>query len=276
MAPEHVEAPAADAVGEPYSTELEPVKGPDICIKPGGRATKAFEVDQEILRGIPLHWALRRPQVWIWPRLHRRSHRSSKLWSLCLPTSKLDVFLSHSWRTPGRQKILGLLLHSCWLSALLGWCLSTGLVLCLRLQGLLDEPFQRILSIAGVEYECGASYWLLLAGPVGLLGGLFVSLYFPLKSRLCFLDIACVHQGDEELLQRGISNIGGCLAVSRELLLLYHPTYFSSRLSAFPFDVFWELGSCAEAFGACSSWQLSARQIRQDPSRYCHSSSSAW
>lgn len=233
---EHVKAPVAAALGDSYSNELEPVKGPDICIKLEGYATKAysksFEVDQEVLRGIPLHWALRRPQVWIQPRLYRRSHLSSKLWSVCLPTSNLDVFLSHSWRTPGSQKILGLLLHSCWLYALLGWCLPTGLVLFLRLQGVLDEPFQRILSIAGVEYECGSSYWLLLAGPVGLLGGLFASLYFPLKSRLCFLDIGCVHQGDEELLQRGISNIGGCLAVSRELLVLYHPTYFSSRLAS--------------------------------------------
>ena len=239
--PEHVQAPvneAETAVGASYSAQLGPVESgaemqdsmPTIQDR---RLTKALEVDLEILRGMPLHRALRRPQIWIQPRLYRHTHRSAQLWLASLPTSSLDIFLSHSWRTPGSQKILGLLLQEGWLHALLGWFLLTGLFLYLRLQCILDAPLKRTLLVAGVRYECDSTYWLVIAGAVGLLGGFFLSLYFPLKSRLCFLDIACVHQGDQELLLRGISNIGGCLAVSRELQVLYHPTYFTSHPARF-------------------------------------------
>ena len=118
-----------------------------------------------------------------------------------------------------------------WLHGLLGWLLLTAATLCLRLNGLLDEPLQRTLSVGGVRYRCGSNFWLIIAGGAGVVVGFFLSLYFPLRRRLCFLDIACVHQGDEELLRRGISNIGGCLSVSHELQVLYHPTYFTSLLT---------------------------------------------
>ena len=237
---EHVQAPvheAETAVGASYSAALGPVESGGVQESVGSpqerRITKALEVDLEILRGMPLHCALRRPRIWIQPRLYRHTHRSAGLWLASSPTSSLDIFLSHSWRTPGSQKILGLVLQAGWLHALAGWCLLTGLVLYLRLEGILDAPLRRTLLVAGVRYECDSTYWLVIAGAVGLLGGFFLSLYLPLKSRLCFLDIACVHQGDQELLLRGISNIGGCLAVSRELQVLYHPTYFTSHPTRF-------------------------------------------
>ena len=206
--------------------------GEDLVTTPVQCAT-SFEVDEEILRGVPLRWALRRPSLWVQPQLYRQTHRSAQLWSSSLPTKSLDVFISHSWQTPGSQKMLAFLLQLGWLHGLLGWSLATGLVLGLRLQGILDEPLQRTLVLAGVRYECGATYWLLIAGAAGLLLGFLFSLYLPVKNRFCFLDIACVHQGDQEMLRRGISNIGGCLAVSRELQVLYHPTYFTSRPTRF-------------------------------------------
>ena len=229
-----VEGPETPVAASPSAQSQSVESGGDISVTTQEKfRTTALEVDLEILRGMPLHCALRCPQIWIQPRLYRHTHRSAGLWLASSPTSSLDIFLSHSWRTPGSQKILGLMLQAGWLHALAGWCLFTGLVLYLRVQGIFDAPLKRTLFIAGVGYECDSTYWLVIAGAVGLLGGFFSWLYLPLKSRLCFLDIACVHQGDQELLLRGISNIGGCLAVSRELQVLYHPTYFTSHPTRF-------------------------------------------
>ena len=132
---------------------------------------------------------------------------------------------------PAYGRFLALSMQNGWLHGLLGWLLLAALTLYLRLNAMLDEPLQRTLSVGGVEYEGGSNFWLVIAGGAGVLGGLFLSLYFPLRRHLCFLDIACVHQGDAELLRRGISNIGGCLSVSHELQVLYHPTYFTSCLA---------------------------------------------
>lgn len=269
----------------------EPGESEKIVTGPVKCAT-SFKVDKEIMRGVPLHWALRRPRIWIQPQLYRQTHRSAKLWSLSLQASSLDVFISHSWKTPGSQKILAFLLQVGWLHGLLGWCLATGLVFGLRLHGTLDQPLQRTLVVAGVQYVCGSTYWLLFAGAAGVLGGFVLSLYLPLKGRFCFLDIACVHQGDQEMLRRGISNISGCLAVSRELQVLYHPTYFTSRPTRFthfsepvcPFQAcLLHAGpSChacvtaCQAFGACSSWRRSARRIPRGLSPCCRSSFFYW
>lgn len=187
-----------------------------------------FHLDREVLRGIPLHHTLRWPRVWVQPGRYRRSHRSAWLYHASSLVEHLDVFLSHSWQTPGTQKLIALLLQTGWLHGLLGWLLFSAVALPLRLMGLVDQPFELTMTMAGSSFTASASYSLILAGGLGQAFGLLLSPYFQLRKRVCFLDIACVHQGDQELLQRGIGNIGGCLAVSEELRLLYHPSYFKS------------------------------------------------
>ena len=44
---------------------------------------------------------------------------------------------------------------------------------------------------------------------------------------MCFVDVACIHQADEDLMRRGIQSIGGFLSVSRELRILWSPVYLS-------------------------------------------------
>ena len=188
-----------------------------------------FKVDWEMLRGVPLHRALQRPRIWIQPERYRHSHRSEQLWSLSKASvERLDAFLSHSWRTSGASKLLALLLQNGWLYGLLGWLLMTALSHLLRLVDVMDAPLKVSFAGAGRQGDVYVSPYPLLLGFLGTLLGLVVSVYVPMKSQLCFLDIACVHQGDPELLRRGISNIGGCLSVSKELRVLYHPSYFTS------------------------------------------------
>lgn len=143
----------------------------------------------------------------------------------------LDVFLSHSWQAPGKWKILGLVLQTGWPHGLLGWLLFTIASCVLRALDLVQAPVEVTIFIAQAQRPQVWSYFPLLAGSLGLVLGVALSPYLPSKRSTCFLDLACVHQGDPELLERGIRNIGGCLSVSSELHVLYHPAYFSSRLS---------------------------------------------
>ena len=180
------------------------------------------------MRGIFLHHALQQPLIWLQPERFRQSHLSARLWSRSKMTQRFDAFMSHSWRTPGSSKLLALLLQNGWLHGLVGWFLMTSLALPLRLLDIIDSPFVVSLAGAGRQGKVSMSPWLLLLGSMGTLLGLVSSVWVPFGSQLCFLDIACVHQGDPELLRRGISNIGGCLSVSSELRVLYHPSYFRS------------------------------------------------
>ena len=87
------------------------------------------------------------------------------------------------------------------------------------------------MRIAGQVHAADTSPWVIVAGGLGAFLGLCLSVYVPLDKRPCFLDLACVHQGDRELQSRGIVNIGGCLSMSKELRVLYDPAYFQSCLA---------------------------------------------
>ena len=58
--------------------------------------------------------------------------------------------------------------------------------------------------------------------------GLLLSPYRPGEQRdVCFIDAACIHQTDVELMHRGIRSIGGFLLVARELRILWSSTYLT-------------------------------------------------
>lgn len=159
----------------------------------------------------------------------------------------------------------------CVAQALFGWLLATTLGVYLRVANLVDAPFHSGLGIRGNYYQhlgpdlseaaprCTFSYWLFLLGPMGLMAGLMVSPYLPRSESVCFLDLACIH-AESSLKRRGINNIGGCLAVSQELRVLYHPSNFTSNLAWISHTL------VAEASGACSSSQPSARLTQVVPS----------
>eukprot|EP00438_Fugacium_kawagutii_P029407 Skav223388 [mRNA] locus=scaffold2634:402611:404898:- [translate_table: standard] len=47
------------------------------------------------------------------------------------------------------------------------------------------------------------------------------------QKSVCFLDVACIHQTDKELMTRGIYGLGGFLRQSEELRVLWSPPYLS-------------------------------------------------
>ena len=58
--------------------------------------------------------------------------------------------------------------------------------------------------------------------------GLLLSPYRPGdQGDVCFIDVACIHQTDVELMHRGIRSIGGFLLAARELRILWSSTYLT-------------------------------------------------
>lgn len=187
-----------------------------------------LEPDHEIMRGIHLHLALQKKEFFTSPDLIRLTHRSDKVWNASTPVSSFDVFLSHTWRCNGRWKVVALVLQSGYSHGLIGWFLGVTLMLCLRGFDIVGDPWAAKVIMFGTEFTVGVSPWCGIAGGISLMLGLCLSPYLPLKTYMCFLDVACIHQGRTELFERGIYSIGGCLSVAKELRVLYSPSYVSS------------------------------------------------
>lgn len=89
-----------------------------------------------------------------------------------------------------------------------------------------------------MEYDAPISPWVIIAGWFSMILGVCSSPYLSLRRQICFLDMTSIHQSDNELLQRGIYSIGGCLSVSKELRVLYSPPYFGSLWCLFELVAF--------------------------------------
>lgn len=65
-----------------------------------------FDVDAEILRGIELQKSLQRfGKLWRESPLDMKMEERTGLWDKSHPVDGYDVFLSHTWLTPGRWKV---------------------------------------------------------------------------------------------------------------------------------------------------------------------------
>eukprot|EP00438_Fugacium_kawagutii_P021753 Skav206710 [mRNA] locus=scaffold99:304076:305722:+ [translate_table: standard] len=194
---------------------------------------KHMEIDEEVTRGIALQRALRCPELWTSPQEIRRKNRTAGVWNLSKRVSSFDIFLSHTWRTKGKWKVLALLMQSGWLHGLLGWSIGLAVMLCLRSFEIVSDPWNSVLAAGNQARSTPLSLWTVVAAELLLLIGLVLSPYFPFKTQMCFLDVACIHQGQSEMFERGICGIGGCLTVAKELRVLYTSQYLSSLWCVF-------------------------------------------
>lgn len=65
-----------------------------------------FDVDAEILRGIELQKSLQRfGKLWRESPLDMKMEERTGLWGKSQPVNGYDIFLSHTWLTPGRWKV---------------------------------------------------------------------------------------------------------------------------------------------------------------------------
>ena len=61
-----------------------------------------------------------------------RRNWTERVWNLSGPVSSHDVFLSHTWRSKGRWKVLALTMQSGWFHGLLAWFVGVALLLWLQ------------------------------------------------------------------------------------------------------------------------------------------------
>eukprot|EP00439_Symbiodinium_sp_Y106_P078763 s2796_g17.t1 len=189
-----------------------------------------LEVDTEILRGVSLRATLRSfGRLWRQSPIDLAEEDRAGLWDRSEPVEAFDIFLSHTWRTPGRWKVLSLLFQSgLWFTLLCTViCVATTVTLCLT--QVIPMPFTFLASHPRFSEECPYSPWPSVVGLVGTLFGLFLSPYFldGCDKTICFLDVVSIHQVDRDLMERGIYGLGGFLRMSKELRVLWSEPYLS-------------------------------------------------
>ena len=133
------------------------------------------------------------------------------------PAECLDVFLSHTWLTPGRWKVLSLMLQLGWRPMLVIWLLMMAVLPVMVKNELLPMPFITEQASLDFEGECPWFPWLLMSGALALILGMLMVPYIPGQRTMCFLDVACIHQVDPDLMKRGIYGLGGFLKLSKDL-----------------------------------------------------------
>lgn len=102
------------------------------------------------------------------------------------------------------------------------------LALMLCLTDVLPMPLRYVAQTATFSAICPTGPWIMIFGLVGTFMGLLLSPYRPgQQGDVCFIDAACIHQTNTELMQRGIRGIGGFLLVARELRILWSPAYLT-------------------------------------------------
>lgn len=139
-----------------------------------------------------------------------------------------DFFLSHTWSTNGKWKVLSLLMQTGWPYAVIYGILAVGISTVLCLHDLFPMPWCFKDRQGAVLLPLGC--WVSISSLVGLLLGLFISPYFPCfngRPGRCFIDMVSIDQSDPEKIEEGIYGIGGFLSVSRELQVLWSPPYLS-------------------------------------------------
>ena len=191
-----------------------------------------LEVDAEIARGISLRESLRQGgRLWLTCPAKLDEKSRAALWNRSRPVEHFDLFLSHTWMTAGKWKLLSLLLQSGSHKVLFVWVLGVGATAVLTVLGVLPSPWTVHVHLLDCHLSSAVGPWILLASALATVFGLLAAPYFPnirRRSDVCFMDVASIHQSDTDLMERGIYGIGGFLNISSELRVLWSAPYLSS------------------------------------------------
>eukprot|EP00439_Symbiodinium_sp_Y106_P048821 s2576_g6.t1 len=193
---------------------------------------KSRAADAEIARGISLRESLRQGgRLWLTCPAKLDEKSRAALWNRSRPVEHFDLFLSHTWMTAGKWKLLSLLLQSGSHKVLFVWVLGVGATAVLTVLGVLPSPWTVHVHLLDCHLSSAVGPWILLASALATVFGLLAAPYFPnirRRSDVCFMDVASIHQSDTDLMERGIYGIGGFLNISSELRVLWSAPYLSS------------------------------------------------
>lgn len=199
---------------------------------------KHLEVESDILRGISLRRTLRSfGAVWMKSAQDLSPDQRIERWQKSVKVDRFDLFLSHTWRTEGRWKFLSLLMQSSWQFFLVGWMLGILASLPFHLSD--ETPSLFNYDCESIDYESSCSFRIYghYFGLIGWILALLVAPYWP-GHRTCFLDVVSINQADEHQMEEGIYSIGGFLAVSSELQILWDRPYFGRLWCVFELAAF--------------------------------------
>ena len=184
----------------------------------------------ELMRGVSLrstlkHWGW----LWLYSPLALSFEKREQVFAASKPTERFDKFLSHTWWTQGKWKMLSLLIHFGWPTMLVAWAIGIVLSFVLSLGGVL--PACTSFEVHAVDFRGQVPYgcWIMVTGLIAPIAGLMAFPYLPCfhGSDTCFLDFVCINQTDSVQMQQGIRCIGHFLAASAELRVLWSAPYLS-------------------------------------------------
>lgn len=197
---------------------------------------KHLEVESDIIRGISLQKTLRSFGA-VWMKSHPGKRRER--WERSIQVQRFDLFLSHTWLTNGRWKVLSLLLQSSWPIFLVGWIIAVLAAIPLHFMEDLPSVLSYTCTSFAYEGSCTLRVYTHYFGMMGGILGLLLAPYIPsFREKMCFLDVVSIHQADQVYMQRGIYAIGGFLAVSAELQILWDRPYFDRLWCVFELAAF--------------------------------------
>ncbi|CAE7622848.1 amt-3 [Symbiodinium sp. CCMP2592] len=202
--------------------------------------SKVLDPDMEMLRGISLSSTLLGGgHLWRYSPQTFTTEQRMALYKKSKPMQHLDMFISHTWWTAGWRKAVALYFQSTASIIFAAWlfCIFMSFVLCIT--DVLPLPFVYQANLLGFTELCPMGCWILCSGLLGPLLASVFYIYLPCcTSPVCFVDVACIHQADQALMQRGVQGIGGFLAVTRELRVLWSPPYLSRLWCIFELAAF--------------------------------------
>ena len=164
----------------------------------------------------------------------------AKLWEHSRPCQEIDYFMSHTWWTPGWLKYVSLVLRSGRTYGAVGGLLVLMVTFVLTLAGALPSEHVYKTSILGWEGEVLIGPWCPIVGPLAGLVCIINSPALPSLWRqpIVFLDWLCINQMDPLIRDEGIHSLGGFLAHSRELHILWSRPYFGRLWCIFEIAAF--------------------------------------
>ncbi|CAK9099358.1 Uncharacterized protein SCF082_LOCUS46531 [Durusdinium trenchii] len=201
----------------------------------------ALTIEPELLRGVSMTQCLQHgSRLWLKAPSDWQLEERLALFCSSEPTTEIDVFISHTWTERSSSKFCFLLASHGWPVSLLLWVLAVVLSMTCCILRFLPMPLQRTFIFVSQLEEAPAGFWVLAAGLVAQIIGLYVSPYVPSRAGwgTCFVDFMSINQADEELMQKGIRGIGGFLQHSKVLLILWSPAYLSRLWCVFELAVF--------------------------------------
>ncbi|CAK9024985.1 unnamed protein product [Durusdinium trenchii] len=178
--------------------------------KTSSSSVLSFELEPELLRGVPLDVAL---AGWCKHWQNDQDATGPSVDEVSQEVDSIDAFLSHDWQTSRWLKLATLLMVFNSRAATVVSLLTSLLVGVLRVCDYLPDELWTT-SIPCLAYLVVFCFWQRMRSVCR-------------RPLIVFLDRLCIHQQDQELKQKGILGLGAFVVRSKRLVALWSPRYFS-------------------------------------------------